>query len=312
MRLQIVRRLVVEQVEIDVVTAEFLHRADTMDILRQGRIGRGAGLPRPQEGSARPRQPDDADQEQHRHHRQGHQPELHVEAEHHRDDADQQDQIADGEDRGFEKFLQRRDVALQPGHQAADFCPIHEAEGDELQMFEHRPPQVEQQMAGDPADRGFHHMVGDIIDRDHAGEDGDEDMQQRGLAAVGQRFIDHRPHDQRDRQLREGEQQHHANRQDHAFLVGRQKVHEAAYHPFVEDLAEQLLVLRDLGADDSQGRPFLDAISPRHGHPPTAGGIAGRKVPDNGRPIPSVHHGCPARRCGRRRGTGSRPPASGS
>src|SRR5690606_13046651 len=112
--------------------------------------------------------------EQERNHRKRQRAESGIEAEQHDDDADEQDQVADREDRGFEELLQRIDIALQPRHQPADLGPVHERERDHLEVGVHRAAQIEQQVLSRTADDGLHEMVGEIIYGHDRDEDADE------------------------------------------------------------------------------------------------------------------------------------------
>ena len=120
-------RLVVVERRVDRLPGHPLHRAHAVDGLGQRAVGDRIGLVRRHEGYPRLGQPEHADDEQHRHDRQGQQPELPVEPEHAADDAEQQHDVADREHRGLEELLHRVHVALQPRHQPADLGLVHEA-----------------------------------------------------------------------------------------------------------------------------------------------------------------------------------------
>ena len=141
---QVVVRLVVEEREVDPFASHLLDGANSVDVLRERAVHDRARLSRPQESPLGVGQPDDAHHEQHRHHREGEQAELEIEHQQHRNDADEEDEIADREDGGFQELLQRVHVSLQPRHEPAHFGLVHEGEGDVLQVQVHRSAQVEE------------------------------------------------------------------------------------------------------------------------------------------------------------------------
>ncbi len=126
MRLQVLARLVVIEVEIHRLPAHALHRAHRMDAFGKRAVGDRVGLARPAEGPAGPGQPDDAQDQERRHDRERNDTEPEIEHQHDRDDAEQQHQIAYHGDRVFEEFLQRVHVALKPRHHAPDLGLVHE------------------------------------------------------------------------------------------------------------------------------------------------------------------------------------------
>ena len=122
-------------------------------------------------------------------------------------------------------------------------------------MGVHGPAQVEQQVLGDLADDGLLDMVGGVID----GNDGDKyhghGVDHGARRVLGdQGVVDHRANDQRDRKLGNREHQHRADSNVEFAPIRLEIFDEAPRHPFVENLAEQLLVIGNLRADHGQGR----------------------------------------------------------
>ncbi len=166
--IQIVRDLLLEQLEVDRLAPHALHGADAMDAFRQRAVQGRAGDPRAQKGAPRARQPDDAHADQDRHDREGEEPEAPVEDQEHDRDAEQQDEVAEREHRGLEELLQGVDVALQARHQASDLGLVHERQRDPLQVGEHRAPQIDQQPLGDARDQGLLDQIGEEVEADDA------------------------------------------------------------------------------------------------------------------------------------------------
>jgi hypothetical protein len=185
--------------------AHALHRAHAVDTLRQGAVDDRAGLPGPKERLLGPGQPDDAHDEQSGDHRKGQEAKLQIQAQQDRDDPDQQEDIADGENRGLEKFLQRVDVALEARHQAAHLGLIHERQGDPLQMQVHGTAQAVEHPLGGVAHHGQLQVIGPVVDRDQGHEGQDRQIQRPPVHRILlQGIIDHIPDHQRDRHLGQG------------------------------------------------------------------------------------------------------------
>ena len=142
-------------------------------------------------------------------------------------------------------------------------------------MAVHRPAQVEQQVLRGLTDDGLHQMVGDIIDQ-HDRHESDHDgaqhraIGQRQTALTAEGVVEHRAHQQRDRQLAEGEDQHGGDPKGDAPAIGRDIAKKTHHHPTVEGAAEQFLVLLDLRADHRQGRLRRGRSGGRRAHDVTS------------------------------------------
>jgi hypothetical protein len=199
------------------------------------------------------RQPEDADDEQDRHgcHRQ--QAELPVERAQHDDDAEQQHDVADRHDGGFEELLHGVHVALQPAHQAADFGLVHEAQRHLLQVREHGAAHVEQDVFGNAADDQFLKVVGAVVEQDHAGEQTDRPAEDGSIEAAGlHAVVDGEADDQRNGELAQRENQNRGHRDRHLHAVRADESPDAAHDLRVIGLAEDFL-FGAVGADDGAG-----------------------------------------------------------
>ena len=164
MGVKILPRLDLEIFEIDGLTAHLLHRAHAIDVFGQRRVDDRTGRARPRKRAPGDRLPERTHNNQDRQYGERQQTELGIERQQHDDDAEQQDDIADGVDRTFEEFLQRADIALQPAHQAADLRAVHEGERDFLQVPVHGRAQILQDMFRDPCDHDVLPIIRDVID----------------------------------------------------------------------------------------------------------------------------------------------------
>ena len=102
---EVFRRLVAVEHEVHALAAHALDGADGVDRLGQGAVGDGVGLARPAESDAGARQPDHADHGQRRNQHQCQQTELQMKRQHDDDDADQQQEVAQGGDRVLQELL---------------------------------------------------------------------------------------------------------------------------------------------------------------------------------------------------------------
>ena len=143
-----------------------LHGADGVNPLGQGTIDGRVGFMCLDKGVARHRQPKDAHDKQDGQDRQGDQAQTGVKIQHDGDDAEQEDNVTDRQDRGFQKFLHRPHIALQARHQTPHLGLVHERQRDALKMGEHGAADVEQHVFRRLADHGFLHMGGDEVDGD--------------------------------------------------------------------------------------------------------------------------------------------------
>ena len=104
--------LVAVEAGVHLFAAQALHGSDGMDAFGQRAIHRGISFMRLDERGACQGQPEDAHHEQDRQNRQRDRAQPRIEIQHQPDDPEQEDDIADRDDRGFQKFLHRADVAL--------------------------------------------------------------------------------------------------------------------------------------------------------------------------------------------------------
>ena len=251
--IQVLGRLLVIEIEVDGLPPHPLHGTDRVNAFGQGAIGDGTGLPGPAKGRPCPGQPHQADEEEDGHHRQRQQAEIEVQPQHDGDDAEEQQEVAEGRDGVFQKLLKRVHVPLQPRHHAADFRLVHERQGNVLQVGEHGAAQVEDDLLAGEAHQPVLHEVGGVVHQDHGREDDHGDPQQGGVAARGNHggndgVVDGVTDDQRDGQLRAGKEQQSADGGIEAPPVGIDIGQEASYHVPVEGRAEHLLVAADLRA----------------------------------------------------------------
>ena len=247
---QVRRCLVPEQLHVDNLPGHALYRAYAVNSLCQRASGDRVGVMRYDEGHPGARQPNDADEEQDRQDRQRQQTQLPVQPQHAADDAKQQHQITHRNDRRFQEFLHRVHVALQPRHQAADLGLIHEALRHALQMGEHRLANVEQHVLGDPPHQLFLREAGQEVDEDRHGKG--QDRPDEGASPVGDQkaLVDRGTDDDRDRQLRQREDQDRNHRDYQLSAIRPNKDPDAAHDIGVEDTAEHL---------------FLDAVRTDYG-----------------------------------------------
>ena len=246
-----------------------------MNVLREGAVHDRARLARPQKGSPGTGQPNDAHRDEDRHHRESEQAELEVEREQHGDDADEKDEVADREDGGFQELLERVDIALEPRHEPAHLGPVHEGEGDVLQVPVHRTAEIEEDASRDPSYDELLDEVGGVVERDDPKERGDDPAQRfdPGIARH-EGVVDCVAQHERDRDLGEGEDEHRGHPDPDPPAVGSHEGPEAPHHPPVEGGAEHLLFEGDLRADHRPRRAEREAPLRGRLHPPRSSSSA--------------------------------------
>ena len=234
---------------VHVLTPKTLHRAHGVDAFGQRAIDRRIRLMRLDERLTRQRQPEDAHDKQDRQHGQGDRAKTGIEVKHQTDDAEQQHDIADRENRGFQKLLHRADVALQTRHQAANFGFVHKGQGNPLKMRKHRPANIEKDIFGGAPDQGFLHMACRVIHHDHRRQHRQPKVQDTGVLRH-QTAVDDVADDHRDRQLGQGEDQHRPDRDQEIPPIGHHERPDPVDDLLVKDLAEHY---------------FFDAVAADHG-----------------------------------------------
>ena len=255
MCVEVVLRLVAEQHVVDLLAPHLLDGAHAVHVLGQRAVHDRAGFPRAQEHPLGRRQPDQAHDEQRRHHNQRQQPQAQIEPQQHADDAAQQHQIANREDGGLQKLLQRIDVALQARHQSPGFGLVHERQRHFLKMRIHGPAEIEQQVL---CHAPYDHLlqdIGQIVDDDDSNEaDADQAQHTESVLVSQQGMIDGGAQQQRNHDLGDGEHQHTGDSQEQPTPVRAHERQESSHDDAVERGAEHLFFLRHLRTDDGERR----------------------------------------------------------